>query len=111
MVEPLLVIDEEGRRLLVREGGQARKFPTLTAQFHMLPDDVRRPDAGFKFFKKGFAEPHKRKLSQNVSGCESVAHLHRDYRGNPPALLTMPGSVFSITVDNQFAVSITASRS
>lgn len=59
MEKALVVIDEEGRRLLLGEGRQADILASLTLELHRPPDDVGRPKAGLQFFKEAIVEAHR----------------------------------------------------
>jgi hypothetical protein len=61
---PLVVIDLEGRRLLLGEGRQADIFTALTLELHRPPDDVGRPKAGLQFFKEAIVEAHLRLIAR-----------------------------------------------
>jgi hypothetical protein len=65
MEEALVVIDEEGRRLLLGEGRQADVFTSLTLELHRPPDDVGRPKAGLQFFKEAIVEAHLRLIARD----------------------------------------------
>src|SRR5450830_1792642 len=71
--EALVVVDEEGRRLLLREGRQTDIFAALPFQLHRPPDHVGRPKAGLQFIDESLVETHPRSLSPaalNVDGWE-----------------------------------------
>jgi hypothetical protein len=51
MVELLLVVDVEGRRLLRIEGRQAAQFPSRLLETHPLADDGRNRQPGADLFE------------------------------------------------------------
>ena len=60
VVKTLLVIDVEGRGLLLGEGRQAHPLATGAAQLYGPPDDIGQFEAGLDLLKIAIVEAHGR---------------------------------------------------
>ena len=58
MEEPLVVVDEERRALLLAEGREPHPFAPLPAQLHRAPDHVRQPQAALQLVKEARIVAH-----------------------------------------------------
>ena len=59
VIEPLLVVDREGRRLFLLEGREPLELLAGAFQLHAAADDFRNRKAGAQFFKKLGREAHR----------------------------------------------------
>ena len=78
MVEALVVVDVEGRRLLVMERAAGTKLPSRLLELHRLGDEAGEQGAGAELVQKGGGKAHLRRAppSPGRSPCSCPASSH-----------------------------------